>query len=296
MGITRVTQAGLHGSALAGLQASLGRVQRLQEQLSSGRQLNRPSDSPTGTVSAMQYRSALRRAEQFARNAQDGLDWLDTADRTLTSMHDGLARARELALRGLNGSMGPIEREAMAAEVDTIRENLLALANTTYLDRPIFAGNAAVSRAYDAAGVYQGSGAPDVVERAAAPDVRVRVNLTGPEVFGPPGADVFQALADLADHLRTAPGALGGDVAVLDAHAVTIRNQLATVGARTRQLEGLRGRAEEQLLTLRAGLSEVEDVDLPKTIVELQLQEIGYQAALAATARVVQPSLLEFLR
>lgn len=296
MPVSRVTQTTLQRVSLDNLQAGLSRLQRLQEQLSSGKQVNRPSDSPVATVSAMQYRTDIRRAEQHTRNAQDGLNWLATTDDALTGMLAITRRVRELVLRGTNASMGVDERQAIAAEVDTLRENALGLANTRYLDRPIFAGNSDVPAAYDAAGGYSGSGAADRVERTVAPGVIARVNVTGPEVFGPPGADLFADLEAIADHLRTNPAQLGTDLAALDNRVLDMQNQLAKVGARYNQVETMRDRADDQLLTLRSGLSEVEDVDLTKTIVDLQLQQVAYQAALAATAKVVQPSLLDFLR
>lgn len=296
MSVTRVTQSTIHRTAMDGLQASLGRMQRLQEELSSGRQVNRPSDSPVATASAMQYRSGLRRTEQYARNAQDGLNWLGTGDDALTGILDVVRRARDLALQGSNASMGVEERQALAAEVDALRDNAVALANTRYLDRPIFAGNAAANTAYDASGAYTGSPGADAIERNVAPGVTVRVNLTGPEVFGPPGADLFADLARMAENLRTNPAGLATDLTNVDNRSLSVQNQLAQLGARYHQVEIMRQRSDQQLLTLRSGLSEVEDIDLPKTLVDLQLQEVAYKSALSATARVVQPSLLDFLR
>ena len=85
----RVTQRTVTNTLLSGLQANMARMQQLQEQLSSGRQLNRPSDSPVKTVEAMQFRATLRRTEQYVRNADDGLALLGAADTALT----GSARA-----------------------------------------------------------------------------------------------------------------------------------------------------------------------------------------------------------
>jgi flagellar hook-associated protein 3 FlgL len=290
----RVTQRSLTTGSLANLQLNLARSQRLQEQLSSGRQLNRPSDDPAGTVSALRFRADLRRGEQLVRNADDGIAWLATADSALTDALAALGRARELALRGINDSMGAEDRAAIAAEVDGLADHLVGLANTTYLDRPIFAGTSPSAQAYDAAGTYLGDAGK--VDRTVLDGVDVRVNVTGPEAFGAPGADVFAALKDIALHLRTDPSQLAGDVAALDQRTVTVKNALAQVGARYHQVEVMRDRTEVAGLDTRSALAEVESVDLPQTIMELSMQEVAYQAALAATARVLQPSLLDFLR
>lgn len=290
----RVTQRSISANTTANLQHSLSQMQRLQEQLSSGRQLARPSDSPTGTVSALRLRADLRRGEQLVRNASDGLGWLGTADSALTQSLDVIGRVRELALRGRNGSMGPDDRAAIATEVDALREHLLGIANTTYLGRPLFAGTAAAAVAYDAAGVYQGDAG--AVDRTVLDGVSVTVNVTGPAAFGPAGADVFTVLADIADHLRNDPTQLGTDVAALDQRSLDLKTELAQVGARYHQVEAMRSRTEGARLDAQNALAEVESVDLPRTITELKMQEVAYQAALSATARVIQPSLLDFLR
>ena len=290
----RVTQRTISTTTTSNLQLNLSHTQRIQEQLSSGRQLNRPSDSPTGTVSALRLRADLRRSEQLVRNAGDGIGWLGTTDTTLTQGLDALGRVRELALRGRNGSMGADDREAIAAEVEGLRDHLLGIANTTYLGRPLFAGTSAATSSYDAAGAFQGDAG--TIERTVLDGVTVRVNLTGPEVFGPAGADAFALLTDIADHLRNDPSQLGADITALDQRMLTVKTSLAQVGARYHQVEAMRDRTETARLDAQNALAEVESVDLPKAITELNLQNVAYQAALAATARVIQPSLVDFLR
>src|SRR5699024_2957526 len=93
MSITRVTQTMLSQRSLEGMQLSLGRLARTQEQLSTGRVLNRPSDSPTDTTAAMRLRSSLADAKQYARNAQDGQGWLGQIDSALQSMVNETRRA-----------------------------------------------------------------------------------------------------------------------------------------------------------------------------------------------------------
>lgn len=301
----RITNRSISQSAMAGLQTNLSRMQKLNEQLSSGRLVNRPSDSPVATSSAMQLRSQQRQTEQHVRNAQDGINWLGAIDDTLTTMLGTGGRARQLILTGLNATAAPAEHEALAAEVDALRSSLLDIANSTYLDRPLFAGTANVGAAYDrVSGTFLGNtadegtpGAAGKVERTVAPGVTLRVNLTGPEVFGPAGDDLFALFERVSANLRSGDTtALSQDLRALDTRMEVVLNQLAKVGARYHQVETMRDRAENNLITLTSGLSEVEDIDMPKTIVDLQLQEVAYKAALSATAKVIQPSLLDFLR
>lgn len=296
MAANRITQRTLNSAVLGNLQGNLARMQKLQEQMSSGRAIRRPSDSPADTVSALRYRSEIRRSEQIQRNATDGLGWLSTADTSLTQMYGVIRRVRELALKGVNAATSPTDREALAAEVDTLRDHAITLANTTYLDRPVFAGAASTALAFDpVTAAYRGDG--NAVNRTIAPGASVQVNLDGRVVFGPDGGNLFDNMAQIANDLRTNVANLTPTaVAALDDAAVRLQNALATVGARYSQVETMRNRMDANVVEQTNSLAEVESIDLPKTIVDLQLQEVAYKAALAAGARVLQPSLVDFLR
>jgi flagellar hook-associated protein 3 FlgL len=291
----RVTENSVSGRVLANLQGNLSRLGKLQEQLSSGKAISRPSDSPTGTVSAMQLRQETRRIEQYGRNIDDGIGWLSTIDTALTSSLSQLRRVNDITLQGMStGSIGPDAREALAVEVENIRASLLAVANTQYLDRPVFGGTTAGGMAYDASGAYQGDAGQ--VMRTVGDGAKVRVETTGPEVFGTGPNQLFTILDDIAKNLRTNPSALGGDQARLKTASTTIQSEVASIGARYNRLSVMQESGEQRLIELTSQRSEMEDIDLPNTIMELQLQQTAYQAALAATAKVIQPSLVEFLR
>ncbi len=298
----RVTQSTVTTHAMSGLQKNLDKLQRLQTQLSSGKLLAKPSDAPANVADALQFRSSIKRAEQYGKNADDGLAWLGTADTALSSAVDIVSKVKNLALGAGNAAIDSAGRDAMAAEVDGLRESLIGLANTKYIDRSIFAGTANVAQAYNASGVWQGSAAvTNSIDRAVGEGVKVQVNLIGPDVFGvtnATGRSVFDVLSDVANHLRNGDvsGLTTTDLTNLDQARNQIQNQQSTVGARYNRLETMKTRTDDMQLTLKDQLSNVEDIDLPKTIVDLQLQQTAYQAALAATAKSIQPSLLDFLR
>jgi len=207
-----------------------------------------------------------------------------------------LAKAnRQLILRGYAAE----DRAAIASQIDSLRTNLLELANTTYMNRPLFAGTSPTAKAYDSSANYLGTnpGSPgDQVMRTVAPNVTVRVNLTGPEVFGAPGSDIFSVLSTVANDLRTNPANLSNDIGALDGATTTMKNAQATIGARYHEIDTMRSRNDALKLTTTTALSQLEDVDLPATVSKLQMQEVAYQAALAATSKTVGPSLVDFLK
>ncbi len=300
--ITRVTHQSTQRTSLANLQANLTKMANLQAQASSGKLITKASDDPAKAADAMALRKEERAATQFARNVQDGVSWLNTTDTALTTSVAFLQRARDLVVQGANtGAMNAESREAIAVELEGITRALAGQANTTFLGRSVFAGTADGAAFTETDGVYTFAGAGGVVERRVGTGTTVRVDTDGSKAFGsdtdPSSADptVFAVLSDIVATLRA-----GGDVASgidkIDSRMASMLSQSASVGARTNQLTVAQENLTNKIMTLKSDISGVEDIDLAQTLIELQMQEVAYQAALGATSRVLQPSLLDYLR
>src|SRR4051794_20584371 len=226
----RVTQRSIATTSLQGLNRNLDAISKLQQHLTSGKTINKPSDDPNGTNSAMQTRQELAGATQYARNISDGMSMLDATDSALQNMIAQVHRVRELAVQGSNtGSMSDASRAAIQTEVSGIRDSLLALANTTIQGQPIFGGVTSGAIAYNVVdGSYQGVGGTDgadfPVTRKVSDTDSIRIDITGPEAFGvttpagvtPASRDLFKLVGDIAEHAGSAPEALAGDLDGLD--------------------------------------------------------------------------------
>jgi flagellar hook-associated protein 3 FlgL len=294
----RVTEKAIANRALVNLQNNISRLGVTQQQLSSGKLITKGSDSPGGASMAMQYRSDMARMDQYSRNADDGMSWLNVTDGAISGIIDQVQRAHELILSGMSGgAFGSQDaREAIALEIDDIRSSTLDLANTTYLDRPVFGGSTSGGIAYATDGTYAGDHGQ--VVRTASNNATVRVDTDGDSVFGGAagGQTLFQMLDKVSQDLRINPQNLSNDLTAVDDSAKLLRAGMSSVGSRYNELSQMQQAASARNLDLAQNLTDVEDIDLPKTITDLQLQQTAYQAALAATARVVQPSLVDFLR
>lgn len=310
--IGRVTQQTTQRSTLANLQRNLATMADLQNKLSGNTKIAKPSDDPVGTASAIGLRAALRTNQQATRNIDNGNGWLTTADAALTSSVDAVRQARDLTVQGANsGALNPMAREALAQQIEGLRDTLVAQANTTFQGRSIFAGTSNASLAVTATNVpdpaiagstrtYTANGVVgSKVERRIDPNTLVRVDVDGVEAFGQDGGtgtgSVFQTLDRIAATLRTG-GDVSSELTALDTHRDAMLTELGGVGARKSRVLGAETAALATKTELTTQLSGLEDVDLAASIVELQMQEVAYKAALGATARVLQPSLLDFLR
>jgi flagellin-like hook-associated protein FlgL len=293
----RITQRAVALTSLQGLNRNLDAVGKLQQQLTSGRLINAPSDSPTGTNRAMQTRSDQAAVAQYSRNVSDAASWLGQTDTTLQNMLDTVRRVRDLTVQGAStGSMDDVSRQAISVEVASLREGLLGQANTTIQGRPLFGGTTAGNKAYDSVtGAFAGLVGTSVTRRVSDTD-DVRVDITGPEAFGPPGNDLFALVGQIAQDLVLDPAQVTNRITELDAVMDRMKSALADVGSRAARVE-----REEQLLTDRAMnletlLSETENIDLPNTLMRLEMQKVGYEAALSATAKAISPTLMDYLR
>jgi flagellin-like hook-associated protein FlgL len=292
----RITQRAVALTSLQGLNRNLDSLGKLQQQLTSGRLINAPSDSPTGTNRAMQTRADQAASAQHARNITDAKGWLEQTDSTLQEMLDTARRVRDLTVQGANtGSTSDVSTQAIATEVSSLRDGLLSLANRTIGGRPLFGGVTPGQKAYDASGTYVGLAGPPVTRRVSDTEV-VRVDTTGPEAFGPAGADIFAIADKIATDVVANPGALATHLADLDTVMKGMLTAVADVGARAARVDREEQVNADRTLTLSSRLSETENIDLPNTIMRLQMQQTGYDAALSATAKALQPTLLDYLR
>jgi flagellar hook-associated protein 3 FlgL len=294
----RVTQRSIAANVLSGLQNNIAKLAGTQNRLSTGKQLTRASDAPGDAVLAMQYRGEVTNLRQYSRNADDGVAWLSSADTAITSSVDQVNRVNELVLTGMSAgtASSPGALEAIAQEVDNIRGSLLNLANTTYLNRPVFGGTTTGRIAYNDDGTYAGDNGK--VERTVSGGDPVRVDTDATKIFGTGTGNeqIFTLLAKISADLRTDPTQLSGDLDTLNTASTTMRAGLSSIGARVNRLTQMQTYAESRVIDLTNQVTTVEDIDLPKTITELTLQQTAYQAALSATAKVIQPSLVDFLR
>ena len=291
----RVTQQTVQASSLRNLQSNLGRMATLQAQMSSGTKLSLPSDDPSATSEVMRLNASSRQLDQYSRNASDGTSWLTTIDTALSSTTAALQRVRDLTVQGGNGAYGTTSRQALATEITGIRQELLKQANTTFLGRTVFAGTSNAGAAFDPT-TYAFNGTPgSSVQRQVGADTAVRVDSDGSTVFGQGSSSVF-ALLDQISGTLNAGGDPTSSLTALDGHLQAVTNEAASIGSRQRVLDSSTADLTAASQTVKTQTSGLQDIDLAEVIMQLKSQEVAYQGALGATGRVLQPTLMDFLK
>ena len=301
----RVTHGMLMRSTLTDINESARKVSHTQRKLSSGKEITRPSDDPFGTSRALALRSDIEATRQYQRNVNEAVAWQSATDTALSKIGDVLHRARELAIRGANDTNGPASREAIAAEIDQLVAAVKQEGNVTYAGRYLLSGTATATRPYDVNGADAYLGDAGGIAREIGPGVSVQVNVLGSAVIGSGQAandgKVLDNLRDIAQHLRGGtPADLNAlrtaDLAALTANVDALSAVRATVGATTNRLEIAASRLAETEESFTRLLSETEDADMAKALVDYSMQQSVYQSALRSGANIVQTSLLDWLR
>jgi flagellar hook-associated protein 3 FlgL len=296
----RITQSMLSTTLLADLQTITDKLARTQGKLSSGKEIQKPSDDPFATARALQFRAELASNKQYQSNVGEASSWQDATDTALSSIDDLVQRARDLVVQGANDTLGPSGRASIAAEIDQIVESIKAAGNTQYAGRYIFSGSLTTTAPYTPGGpdTYLGDAAS--IYREIGPGVQVPLNVDGASVIGDgatPGS-LLATLKTISNDLKTNNGGAlqTTDLASIDAAHDVVTTARATVGARTNRLDTALGRLQQLEESTTKLLSNTEDADMAQTLVDFSQQQAVYQAALKAGAQIVQPSLMDFLR
>ncbi|MCB5283762.1 flagellar hook-associated protein FlgL [Arthrobacter sp. AL08] len=295
--LNRVTNLTMSANAQRTLQTQQSRLAELQEKATTLNKISRPSDDPAATAKALETRSLLAANAQYGRNIDDGNTWLTAADSALEQATNVMHKIKDLTVLAGNGSLPQSGKIAIANELDALNSELVSIANTKHLGRNIFAGNSDNPEAFSGPvpPTFNGTGLSPVERRFSATQT-VRVDADGEAVFGTGSTSVFGAVKSIADALKggTAPTSL--QIGNLDAGFTHIVDGRAEIGTRQAQLERAGNVNTDLEANLDAQKMGIEKLDLGSVIMDLKLQETNYQVALAATARVLQPTLMDFLR
>jgi len=299
--INRVTSSSSSTLMLADLGDAQRALTDIQRQVASGKRMQRASDSPAEAVATLDHRGHLRRAEQLDRNSDSATQWLEASDRTNQTVIDQLNQARSLVVQAQSGANDASSRTAIANQLLALRQSMLGTANSTVMGRPLYGGTTAATTAYDAAGAYLGDGG--AVTLPVNEGVSLQVTRTGPEVFGtynattPTSGDAFQLLSSLAASVQANDvSAISAGLTQIDGATTRVQGVQVELGSRLSQLEQLRSAGAVHRDELSASISQLEDVDVAEAAITLKTREASYQAALQVTARIIQQSLMDFLR
>ena len=290
----RITSGVFTRNFLYNLESKTSRLMQLQDQLSSGRRITRPSEDPTGTVTMMRLSTAMAEMEQYMRNIDDARGWLEQAETAFLNTVETLHRSMQLVVQGTNDTLGSGERYAIGAELEQLANHIWELANTKHGDNYLFSGYETRTQPFPVPHDYAGDDRQ--ISRDIGPGLNLVVNFSGEDVFGGPEG-VVNVMFEIAEQMKS------NDVSQLDGSIERLQDNLdhlltrtADLGGRIQRLDFVENRFQDSMVNMNQLQSRIADADLAEVMVQLRTEEAAYQAALSAGARIMQTSLLDFIR
>lgn len=270
-----------------------------QNKLSTGQKIQKPSDDPVGIGFQMRYTTELARNKQYLENANTGYGWLSQTDTVLQQAQSVLQRLNTLTNQAANGTVTSEVREMIRLEVEQLRQQMVQIGNSSYDGRYIFNGQMTDTKPYTTDNAVNETTDSGKYFLNVSPSVSVEVSLSGNEVFGEPGAadNIFALFDKISTQLTNSDtSGLSNSISDVGAAVEKISYSLSEVGARMNRFELVQNRIADEKLSLTNLKSQVADVDMADAIVQLQLQQNVLQASLSVSAKLLQTTMLDYIR
>ncbi|TYQ15016.1 UNVERIFIED_CONTAM: flagellar hook-associated protein 3 FlgL [Acetivibrio alkalicellulosi] len=301
----RITNNMLINNMVNHMGNNLSRMEKIQNRLATGKKIDVPSDDPVVAARALKLRTDVSRLQQYKRNTEDAMSWMEITESVLGDLTEIFQRTRELAVQGANGATTPEDTQKIEAEVRQLKHQAIQLGNATYAGRYIFSGFKTNTKLLNEDGSFaiDLSNAQRIVYEIGIGD-DIHINVIGGDLFNNggdaeegsiggliQGFDRFIEALNIGDHQAISD--LLDDIDHQMDNLIRIR---ADVGSRYNRLELTANRLDNNSFNFTKLMSINEDIDQAENIMLLKSEENVYKASLAGGARIIQPSLVDFLR
>lgn len=300
----RVSTGMIQKSTLFNLQSVWSRVQQLQSRISTGKRIERPSDDPIATDHILRTRSNIRATEQYLRNLDESSANVNATESVVTRMVDLVQTVQTIAVKIADDSYGPVSLQGFGTELEGLLDEALGHANTKYAGSRLFGGFQTRAEPFET--IYGedgqitdvqavGEGLDGDIDRLVGENLLLTINLKGTDLFGE-DLEFFDHIIALRD------AAMAGDhekaqeiIPLMDADLDRLNLSQALVGGLQTRIEDVRDWQSLQQVELESLRSEHEDLDMAEAAMQLQKEQAILQAALSATASMMDFSLVNYL-
>lgn len=291
----RITQTMMQNNMLSNLFKSQSQMNKYMNQINTGKKIERPSDDPVIVMKGMGYRTEVAEVEQFRRNTSSIWNWMDHSDDVLDKATKAIQRIEYLAVQAANDTYEESQRGSIAEEVSQLKQQLIELGNTKVNGKYIFNGTDLENKPINPDGtINSGVGRDKKVLIEVSKGIRFDVNVSPDDVFD---QDLFNRIDGFVEALNNNDqDAINTSIEDLNTSAQKIIDSRAELGARMNRLELVEDRLSHQEIIAKDTMMTNEGVDFEEAVMNLLTQETIHRAALASGSKIIQPSLVDFLR
>ena len=292
----RITQSMITKSLLSSINQNRESMHSIHESITTGKEVERSSDDPVQFFRANRFRQSIKQNEQYLENVQDAGGWLQATTFNLDSMLNQVMTLRERAVQSADDSLGAENRLQMASEINHILEDLVNMANESFLDKNLFSGTKTKIEnpfLFDGNSIeYQGN--TGKINRRISENFTININVTGQDLLD---TNIFNAALNLRTALENDDtNEIANMIDSIDSASEKMISLNTSIGTIQNQLELAEDRLKTANLNLSTFVSETEDVDLASAITQYNSEEMAYQAALQSTANILRLNIMDFLK
>ncbi|MDR3560118.1 MAG: flagellar hook-associated protein FlgL [Negativicutes bacterium] len=313
----RVTTTMLTNNFLASFNKSQENLSNLQEQLSDGKIVHKPSDDPVRAFRSLTINDSLTMNVQYNQNASDGINWMSQSDTALQSLDGIMQKAKDIVTQAISPNPS-VAYSALSEQLDGLINEAVSLGNTQMGDKYIFAGQqdkvaggpfARTTINGQDVVVYKGdyNKVSMPIQPGAPNPNQDSVNVTGDQIFGPmttvggqATAGIFTDLINIKKQLDAATPDLNylSTTGMTDIDKDTDRILLADtqIGTRQASYQMAVNMMATQNTTITGNLTTNDDIDIAKTTIDFKSLQNVYQASLSVGAQILPVTLANFLK
>ncbi len=315
----RITNNMMIRNMMQNLNKNMLRLDKSQMQVSTGKRVHVPSDDPVAISRSLKIRADLSELKQFKVNVDDATSFLETTELAIKNVGNALQRLRELTVQAANGVLTNEDTLKIKGEVEEIKEQIVNIGNTTYAGKYIFSGkkineplfkfdNGLSDYVYNVnlSDVVDPNAIDDKIQFEVGVNEKLEINSLGFEVFDDVASKevsennpigIVNMINQIMTHLDAGDNAsLSAAIANVDHYLninMTVRSE---IGAKVNRMELVQNRISDDMVNFTSLQSKLEDADMGEVIMRLLNEENVYRASLSVGAKVIQPTLLDFLR
>ncbi len=292
----RITQLIMLRNSIRTFNERRTNLDRLQNAITTGKEVQNPSDDPVRFSRALRFKETLAQQQQYLKNAKDASAWIDATLNSLAEIQSLVISAKEIAMKAADGMLDDEARQNFSVSIDRILDDVVSLANSKYLDKNLFGGTQTgegVPFTKTDAGVEY-SGNDHKITRRITQGFLLEVNVTGQQLID---TGVFDALVSLKEALANNDvdtvrdsldilSEVNDNLGHLSAQSASVRNTLELTVSRL----------ESTIIDLQSNISEEEDVNMAEAISKYEAEQMAYQAAMEVVNRIMNLNVLDYLR
>lgn len=292
----RITDTMTSSNAIYNINEGRIKLDRLNEAISSGKVVNRPSDDPVATKKILDIETQIKSSNQYISNIKTGQTWLDMAGTTLEGLLDSVMNIKSIAGQALGGINDPIKKADMLNQLNAFRDQLLDYPDAQVGGQYVFSGFKNDAPPFDSSGTFNGT--DDIISIEVNKGVQIPISVSGGAVLRGTtgGVDIIGTLDTLiADITSGNTAGIQAANSALDTANQQLLGIISDVGMRKARMDNALTSQQRNFNVLSEIHDNMQNVDMAKAAVELTNQKTAFEAALAATAKIAPLSLLNYL-